>query len=80
MAPSAPITLRRDTSVLEIPSGNRSTLPAGTSVRVMQSLGGSYTVYVRDTDVAGSLVRRDGGPSSPWIGDGKRERQCALLS
>jgi probable FeS assembly SUF system protein SufT len=44
MGPSAPVTLNRDTPALEIPSGNPSTLPAGTAVRILQSLGGSYTV------------------------------------
>jgi len=39
-----PITLSRDCEVIEIPSGTRSTLPAGTVVRIMQTLGGSYTV------------------------------------
>jgi len=38
------ITLSRDLEVIEIPSGNRSTLPAGTPVRITQSLGSSYTI------------------------------------
>ncbi len=38
------ITLSRDCEVIEIPSGMRNTLSAGTSVRIMQTLGGSYTV------------------------------------
>jgi probable FeS assembly SUF system protein SufT len=41
---SEPIPLSRSCEVIEIPSGARSTLPAGTTVRVMQSLGSSYTV------------------------------------
>jgi probable FeS assembly SUF system protein SufT len=40
-----PITLSRDTEVVEIPSGINNKLPAGTVVRVMQSLGTTYTVY-----------------------------------
>jgi probable FeS assembly SUF system protein SufT len=44
MAPGAPIKLARDVAVLEIPAGTPSTLSAGSVVRVMQSLGGSYTV------------------------------------
>jgi probable FeS assembly SUF system protein SufT len=44
MAPGAPIKLVRDVAVLEIPAGTPSTLPAGSMVRIMQSLGGSYTV------------------------------------
>ncbi len=39
-----PITLSRDCAVIEIPSGTRSTLPAGSVVRIMQTLGGSYTI------------------------------------
>jgi probable FeS assembly SUF system protein SufT len=39
-----PITLSRACEVIEIPSGTRSTLPAGSTVRIMQTLGGSYTV------------------------------------
>ena len=39
-----PITLSRDCDVIQIPDGTRSSLPAGTPVRIMQSQGGSYTV------------------------------------
>jgi probable FeS assembly SUF system protein SufT len=38
------ITLSRDCEVIEIPSGNMSILPAGTPVRICQSLGSSYTI------------------------------------
>ena len=38
------ITLSRPVEVIEIPGGIRGTLPAGSVVRVMQSLGTSYTV------------------------------------
>jgi probable FeS assembly SUF system protein SufT len=44
MTTSQSITLKRDSQVIEIPSGIRQTLGAGTVVRIMQSLGGSYTV------------------------------------
>ena len=40
-----PITLSRETDVVEIPSGVNNKLPAGTVVRVMQNLGTTYTVY-----------------------------------
>lgn len=40
-----PITLSRDTDVVEVPSGVNNKLPAGTVVRVMQNLGTTYTVY-----------------------------------
>jgi probable FeS assembly SUF system protein SufT len=38
------ITLSRACDVIEIPSGARASLPQGTVVRIMQSLGSSYTV------------------------------------
>jgi probable FeS assembly SUF system protein SufT len=38
------IRLSRATEVTEIPSGIRGQLPPGTSVRITQSFGGSYTV------------------------------------
>jgi probable FeS assembly SUF system protein SufT len=44
MHTGVPITLGRDCEVIEIPSGTRSTLAAGSVVRIMQTLGGSYTV------------------------------------
>jgi len=44
MHSGVPITLSRDCEVIEIPSGTRSTLAAGTRVSIMQTLGGSYTV------------------------------------
>jgi probable FeS assembly SUF system protein SufT len=44
MVTSEPITLSRSCEVIEIPSGIRSTLPAGAVVRIMQSLGSGYTV------------------------------------
>ncbi|HXW56160.1 MAG TPA: putative Fe-S cluster assembly protein SufT [Candidatus Cybelea sp.] len=39
-----PITLKRDCRVVEIPSGIPGTLPEGSPVMLLQSLGGSYTV------------------------------------
>ena len=57
------ITLSRACGVIEIPSGSHATLPAGTVVRIMQSLGSSYTVATdrgymfrvdaKDTDALG---------------------------
>jgi probable FeS assembly SUF system protein SufT len=44
------IALTRDCDSIEIPSGARKTLPCTTSVRIMQSRGGSYTVT---TDLGG---------------------------
>jgi probable FeS assembly SUF system protein SufT len=58
-----PITLSRETDVVEVPSGINNKLPAGTVVRVMQNLGTTYTVYsdyglmyridAKDTDALG---------------------------
>lgn len=38
------ITLSRACDVIEIPSGIKGSLPQGSVVRIMQTLGGSYTV------------------------------------
>jgi probable FeS assembly SUF system protein SufT len=55
MAITDPITLSRDCEVIQIPSGLRASLPAGTTVRVVQSLGGSYTIATG----AGAMYRMD---------------------
>ena len=38
------VTLKRDCAGIAIPAGTRQVLPAGTSVRITQAMGGSYTV------------------------------------
>lgn len=38
------VTLTRDCEAIEIPSGSKTTLPAGAAVTITQSLGGSFTV------------------------------------
>lgn len=40
------IELSREVEAIQIPSGNRITLPAGTAVLINQALGGSFTVLV----------------------------------
>ena len=62
MATGELFTLKRDCEVIEIPSGARMNLAAGSSVRILQSLGGSYTVssnsgarYRIDSRDAGAL-------------------------
>ncbi|HKV91516.1 MAG TPA: putative Fe-S cluster assembly protein SufT [Candidatus Angelobacter sp.] len=55
MAANEPIVLAREVDATQIPSGIPHKLAAGTTVRMMQSLGGSYTVM---TDV-GYMVRID---------------------
>jgi probable FeS assembly SUF system protein SufT len=44
MASSEPLTTSRNVPAIGIPTGIPTTLPAGTSVRVMQHLGTGYTV------------------------------------
>lgn len=44
MAFQEAITLSRDCDAIEIPSGSPAVLPAGAAVRIMQRLGGAYTV------------------------------------
>lgn len=46
MSESGFISLTRDISATQIPSGAVVALPAGTGVLVTQALGGSYTVHV----------------------------------
>ena len=53
METNEPIILSRDCEAVQIPSGEKVSLSAGTRVRVTQSLGGSYTV----TTDQGNLVR-----------------------
>jgi probable FeS assembly SUF system protein SufT len=48
------VTLKRDCAAIAIPAGTSHTLPAGTSVRIRQAMGGSYTV-----SAAGPLYRID---------------------
>ncbi len=56
MRESESLSLSRDVEGVEIPAGTRSILPAGTHVRVTQTLGGNYTVMTVD----GYLYRVDG--------------------
>src|SRR3712207_8620243 len=37
-------TLSRDTEAIQIPSGNKTMIPAGTQGVITQTLGGSYTI------------------------------------
>jgi probable FeS assembly SUF system protein SufT len=50
------IEITRKTPVIEVPAGTMAALPAGTGVRVIQELGGDYTVRTRD----GAMYRIDG--------------------
>ncbi|HLJ25863.1 MAG TPA: putative Fe-S cluster assembly protein SufT [Candidatus Angelobacter sp.] len=50
------VTLSRSCEVMEIPSGIPHRIPAGVPVRIMQKLGGSYTVMASDS---GCMYRID---------------------
>lgn len=53
MQTSKQVTLHRECEAIQIPSGVPVMLPAGSEVRVMQALGGTYTVMTNN----GLLVR-----------------------
>jgi probable FeS assembly SUF system protein SufT len=69
------ITLNRSCEVMEIPSGIPHTLPAGDTVRIVQKLGGSYTVMgthggmyridPKDADALGFSVAASEQAASP---------------
>ena len=59
------ITLGRDCEAIQIPSGMRRTLSAGTQVRLTQSLGGTYTVMTET-----GLLARIAGKDADAIGQG----------
>lgn len=63
------VELSRDCEAVQIPVGNTVTLPAGTTVDITQTLGGTYTVHAmgglfriatKDADALGVAVE-DGG-------------------
>lgn len=54
---TAPIKLKRDVDVVQIPYGDKLRLPAGVEVRMHQVLGGNFTVQTEH----GMLVRVDAG-------------------
>ncbi|MBI4308089.1 MAG: putative Fe-S cluster assembly protein SufT [Chloroflexi bacterium] len=51
MTTSELVALKRDCEATQIPSGMRFTLPAGSQVMIMQSLGGTYTVVTEQGDM-----------------------------
>lgn len=63
------VTLKRDCGAIQIPSGNKVTLYAGTELTVTQSLGGAFTVVThqglmaslagKDADAIGKEVPRE---------------------
>jgi probable FeS assembly SUF system protein SufT len=72
-----PITTTRDVPVVEVPGGYSGILPAGKSVRIVQTLGGDYTVISddghmlriegKDADAIGETPTK--APSSPAYGE-----------
>jgi probable FeS assembly SUF system protein SufT len=52
----AVVSTSRDVEVMQVPSGFRATLPAGTPLVVQQALGGQFTAMT----ATGGLVRVDG--------------------
>jgi probable FeS assembly SUF system protein SufT len=70
-----PITLKRDCYAVMVPSGEKVTLPGGSSVWLTQNLGGSYTVMTdhgytvridgQDGDALGMKPLRNVAPDSP---------------
>ncbi len=59
-------TLSRDCEAIQIPSGQKTTIPAGTQGVITQSLGGSYTVatYQGLARVVAKFQRKTSGISS----------------
>ncbi|HVT45152.1 MAG TPA: putative Fe-S cluster assembly protein SufT [Thermoanaerobaculia bacterium] len=57
------VTVSRDTTSIQIPSGYEIVLPAGTNATIVQSLGGAYTLITED----GMMVRVS-GPEVEAIG------------
>lgn len=77
MSYSEPITVSRNCAVIGIPTGIAATIPAGTSVRVMQHLGTGYTVLTeygqmfridnKDADALGLPVTEAPAPAEEPI-------------
>ena len=69
-------TLSRDTDAIQIPSGNKTKIPAGTTGVITQTLGGSYTIATyqglsriaeRDLDALG-LEKPQPPPTNGTVG------------
>jgi hypothetical protein len=59
------IELTRDCEATEVPYGGVQVLPAGTKVRVMQSLGGTYTVSTERGSMMRIAANRCAGGARP---------------
>src|SRR5881394_490575 len=62
-------TLSRGCEAIQIPSGQKTTIPAGTQGVITQSLGGSYTVATYQ-----GLARVAEKTSTPWAWKSLRRR------
>lgn len=78
---SSKITLSRDVTAIQIPSGETISLPLGTEVFITQSLGGTYTVATdfglarissKDTDALGIETQKQAAVAA---GEGDLESQ-----
>ena len=69
------VTLSRDCEAIEVPSGDRIMLPAGSSGVITQSLGGTFSVITdegymvriasKDADAIGKAAEAGPGPEAP---------------
>jgi probable FeS assembly SUF system protein SufT len=59
---SEPVELKRDCPAIQIPAGTPTILPAGTSVTITQSLGGTYTI------IADGIMARIAGKDADALG------------
>src|SRR3954468_17499466 len=75
-------TVSRDTEAIQIPSGNKTMIPAGTQGVITQTLGGSYTVATyqglarvaeKDLDALGlekpASANGEAKPAAPFSGE-----------
>jgi len=71
------VELTRDCEAVQIPSGTVTTLPAGASVDITQTLGGTYTIHAggglyrvagKDADALGINPTEAGTPVAPQAG------------
>lgn len=74
------IELAREVEAIQIPSGDRFTLPAGTKVIITQSLGGTYTVATdqglarisdKDSDALGVQEKAEEQPATARVNAGE---------
>ena len=74
------IELEREVEAIQIPSGDRFTLPAGTKVLITQSLGGTYTVATdqglarisdKDSDALGVQEKAEEQPATARVNAGE---------